>query len=101
MMMIKDNHIAAAGGIAAAVAKAERYIESHGLGVMEVEVETRTMQVRPSGSLGRGALLPGRCHAPRSPSSPPPFGGAPARPAAASALCPALHPPPHPPAGGG
>jgi nicotinate-nucleotide pyrophosphorylase (carboxylating) len=48
MMMIKDNHIAAAGGIAAAVAKAEAYIQSHGLGPMEVEVETRTLQVRCS-----------------------------------------------------
>lgn len=29
MMMIKDNHIAAAGGIKAAVERAEKYIKEH------------------------------------------------------------------------
>lgn len=33
MMMIKDNHIAAAGGIKAAVQRADEYIESNGLQV--------------------------------------------------------------------
>ncbi|GIL94792.1 hypothetical protein Vretimale_941 [Volvox reticuliferus] len=41
MMMIKDNHIAAAGGIRAAVQRAEDYIRDQGLGSsMSIEVET-------------------------------------------------------------
>ncbi|KAG2423212.1 hypothetical protein HXX76_015469 [Chlamydomonas incerta] len=44
MMMIKDNHIAAAGGIRAAVQRAEEYIRSAGLeGRMCIEVETSTL----------------------------------------------------------
>eukprot|EP00798_Chlamydomonas_sp_ICE-L_P010110 gene10110-8012_t len=45
MMMIKDNHVAAAGGIAAAVQRAEEYIKENDLtGKMKVEVETRTLE---------------------------------------------------------
>uniref|UniRef100_A0A7S0USH4 Nicotinate-nucleotide pyrophosphorylase [carboxylating] n=1 Tax=Polytomella parva TaxID=51329 RepID=A0A7S0USH4_9CHLO len=44
MMMIKDNHIAAAGGITAAVERAEAYIAGQNLGNMPIEVETRTME---------------------------------------------------------
>jgi nicotinate-nucleotide pyrophosphorylase (carboxylating) len=43
MMMIKDNHIAAAGGIPAAVQRAEQYIQEHALTNMQVEIETRTV----------------------------------------------------------
>ncbi|PNW87561.1 hypothetical protein CHLRE_02g141200v5 [Chlamydomonas reinhardtii] len=44
MMMIKDNHIAAAGGIRAAVQRAEEYIRSADLeGRMCIEVETSTL----------------------------------------------------------
>lgn len=43
MMMIKDNHIAAAGGIREAVSAAEAYIAAQQLGDVEVEVETRTL----------------------------------------------------------
>ena len=35
MMMIKDNHIAAAGGIKMAVQRADEYIEANGLQVRE------------------------------------------------------------------
>ncbi|KAF5836838.1 quinolinate phoshoribosyltransferase [Dunaliella salina] len=45
MMMIKDNHVTAAGGIPAAIARAEAYIADKGLqGKMPVEVETRTLE---------------------------------------------------------
>ncbi|EFJ44480.1 hypothetical protein VOLCADRAFT_106344 [Volvox carteri f. nagariensis] len=45
MMMIKDNHIAAAGGIRAAVQRAEEYIRDQGLGdSMSIEVETSTLE---------------------------------------------------------
>lgn len=44
MMMIKDNHIAAAGGITAAVRGAEAYIREHELQGMQVEVETSTLE---------------------------------------------------------
>lgn len=45
MMMIKDNHVAAAGGIKAAVQRAEDYIREQGLtGNMSIEVETRTLE---------------------------------------------------------
>mmetsp|Transcript_37579 Transcript_37579/g.83688 ORF Transcript_37579/g.83688 Transcript_37579/m.83688 type:complete len:313 (-) Transcript_37579:990-1928(-) len=43
MMMIKDNHIEAAGGIKAAVQRAQDYIQSHNLQGLGVEVETRTL----------------------------------------------------------
>jgi len=43
MMMIKDNHIAAAGGIRQAVERAEAYIAANGLSDMQIEVETRTL----------------------------------------------------------
>lgn len=43
MMMIKDNHVAAAGGVGAAVDAARRYCELHGIDI-EVEVEARTLQ---------------------------------------------------------
>ncbi|PNH02131.1 Intraflagellar transport protein 140, partial [Tetrabaena socialis] len=44
MMMIKDNHIAAAGGIRAAVTRAEEFIREQGLtGRMAIEVEARTL----------------------------------------------------------
>ncbi|KAK9814622.1 hypothetical protein WJX72_008859 [[Myrmecia] bisecta] len=42
MVMIKDNHIAAAGGITAAVQAAQAYVREHRLQV-PVEVETRTL----------------------------------------------------------
>lgn len=42
MVMIKDNHIAAAGGIAPAVAAAREFLRAEGLD-MGVEVETRTL----------------------------------------------------------
>lgn len=44
MFMIKDNHVAAAGGIAAAVARVDEYISKHGLQGTPVEVETRTLE---------------------------------------------------------
>lgn len=44
MMMIKDNHIAAAGGIKAAVQRAQQYIAHNKLEGMQVEVETRTLE---------------------------------------------------------
>ena len=37
MMMIKDNHIAAAGGIKAAVQRADDYIVANGLQVGKME----------------------------------------------------------------
>eukprot|EP00775_Hariotina_reticulata_P011514 gene11514-11657_t len=44
MMMIKDNHIAAAGGIEKAIAAAEAYISQHSLGDVQVEVETCSLE---------------------------------------------------------
>ncbi|KAG2483039.1 hypothetical protein HYH03_018068 [Edaphochlamys debaryana] len=45
MMMIKDNHVAAAGGITAAVRRAEEWIKAQGLGdSLAIEVETRTLE---------------------------------------------------------
>ena len=43
MVMIKDNHIAAAGGITAAVTRTAEYLRSHGMVGMPVEVETSTL----------------------------------------------------------
>ncbi|GMH34329.1 hypothetical protein BSKO_02163 [Bryopsis sp. KO-2023] len=43
MMMIKDNHIAAAGGIRSAVERAHSFIAERQLEDMHIEVETRTM----------------------------------------------------------
>ncbi len=43
MMMIKDNHVAAAGGVRMAVEAARRYCELHGVDI-EVEVEARTLE---------------------------------------------------------
>lgn len=42
MILIKDNHIAAAGGLAEAVRRAEQYITQNSLSV-EVDVEVRTL----------------------------------------------------------
>lgn len=44
MVMIKDNHIAAAGGIQAAVQRCEEYLQQQGLGHIPIEVETRTLE---------------------------------------------------------
>ncbi|KAI8469620.1 MAG: Quinolinate phosphoribosyl transferase [Monoraphidium minutum] len=45
MMMIKDNHIAAAGGIRQALERAEAFIREQGLtGKLKVELETRTLE---------------------------------------------------------
>lgn len=44
MMMIKDNHIAAAGGIRQAVTAAESYIQQHGLDDVQIEVETTSLE---------------------------------------------------------
>ncbi len=44
MVMIKDNHIAAAGGITAAIARTARYLREHGLVGMPVEVEAATLE---------------------------------------------------------
>ncbi|GFH20219.1 quinolinate phosphoribosyltransferase [decarboxylating] [Haematococcus lacustris] len=41
-MMIKDNHVTAAGGITAAITRAEEFIAAQGLADMSIEVETRT-----------------------------------------------------------
>jgi nicotinate-nucleotide pyrophosphorylase (carboxylating) len=43
MVMIKDNHIAAAGGITAAVTRTAEYLRAHGLVGMPVEVEASTL----------------------------------------------------------
>ena len=43
MVLIKDNHIAAAGGLAEAVRATRRYLDENGLDV-PVEVETRTLE---------------------------------------------------------
>ena len=43
MVMIKDNHIAAAGGIAAAVEACEKYLLENNLKDVKIEVEARTM----------------------------------------------------------
>lgn len=44
MLMIKDNHIAAAGGLRAAVVAAQDYLQAHGLTGLPVELETRTTE---------------------------------------------------------
>lgn len=44
MVMIKDNHIAAAGGIAKAVEACEKYLEENNLSEVKIEVEARTME---------------------------------------------------------
>ena len=44
MVMIKDNHIAAAGSITAAVARTAQYLREHGLAGMPVEVEASTLE---------------------------------------------------------
>ncbi|GAX77228.1 hypothetical protein CEUSTIGMA_g4674.t1 [Chlamydomonas eustigma] len=44
MMMIKDNHVTAAGGIREAVKRAEQYILDQRLQAMTIEVETRTLE---------------------------------------------------------
>lgn len=44
MMMIKDNHIAAAGSIHLAVVKAQQYLEANKLSLVKVEVETDTLE---------------------------------------------------------
>lgn len=43
MMMIKDNHISASGGIPGAVRCAHKYIDDNCLKGVQIEVETRTM----------------------------------------------------------
>ncbi|GAV90274.1 QRPTase_C domain-containing protein/QRPTase_N domain-containing protein [Cephalotus follicularis] len=43
MVMIKDNHISAAGGITNAIRSVDQYLEQRNL-QMEVEVETRTLE---------------------------------------------------------
>ncbi len=43
MILIKDNHIAAAGGIQQAIHAAQRYRTEHDAG-LEIEVETRTLE---------------------------------------------------------
>lgn len=44
MVMIKDNHITAAGGLSEAVSRVHKYLATKGLtGKVQVEVETRTM----------------------------------------------------------
>lgn len=43
MILIKDNHIAAAGGIREAIARARQYRQRRGLDVL-IEVETRTLE---------------------------------------------------------
>ena len=43
MVMIKDNHIAAAGGISNAVEACEKYLLERGLSDVKIEVEARTM----------------------------------------------------------
>lgn len=43
MVMIKDNHISVAGGVANAINSVDQYLEQNGLR-MAVEVETRTME---------------------------------------------------------
>ena len=64
MVMIKDNHIAAAGGIGAAVARTAAYLRAHGLQGMPVEVETscleeveEAIQCCPGGSAGADAVV--------------------------------------------
>jgi len=42
MVLIKDNHVVAAGGIAAAVARCRNYLAEHGL-TAAIEVETRNL----------------------------------------------------------
>lgn len=42
MLMIKDNHIAAAGGITAAVGRARGYLKGRGL-ALPIEVEASTL----------------------------------------------------------
>lgn len=43
MIMIKDNHIAASGGIKNAVTNAQTYLAEKGMAGVTIEVETRTM----------------------------------------------------------
>lgn len=43
MIMIKDNHIAASGGIDKAVANAQNFLKEKGMDGVKIEVETRTM----------------------------------------------------------
>lgn len=43
MVMIKDNHIAAAGGITAAIQRTSEYFQLHGLSGIPVEVECATV----------------------------------------------------------
>ena len=43
MVMIKDNHIAAAGGISNAGGVAKKYLLERGLSDVKIEVEARTM----------------------------------------------------------
>jgi len=43
MVLIKDNHVAAAGGVARAVATCRRYLDACGL-KLRVEVETKTLE---------------------------------------------------------
>ena len=57
MIMIKDNHIAASGGIDKAVANAQEYLAEKSLPA-KIEVETRTMdEVRQVMGLIGGAIL--------------------------------------------
>ena len=42
MVLIKDNHVVASGGIAAAVVRCREYLEGHGLRA-QIEVETRSI----------------------------------------------------------
>lgn len=44
MLMIKDNHVDAGGGIPQAVAAAQRELGPRGLGHLPLEVETRTLE---------------------------------------------------------
>lgn len=60
MLMIKDNHIAAAGGLRAAVELAQAYLASHGLVGLPVELETRTLE-EVHEALACLAEVPGCC----------------------------------------
>lgn len=44
MMMIKDNHIAAAGNIESAISKAQLYLQRNNLASIPVEVETSSLE---------------------------------------------------------
>ena len=53
MMLIKDNHIAAAGGIRNALDRAEAYMSESGVNVA-IEIETRTLdEVREVANIGK------------------------------------------------